>query len=210
MTLYRVNLMPARKREAKARKVHLAKWGTTLAVYGAMLVLGSFLCRHYADADLGEVESQIRKASVETGVNARVAQGLVEELARSRQKLDTALAVGQQPDWGSLLDLVAKDLGDNLVLEMCRLQRFRGAERAPAAGAPAPGPQEGLGEQFLLNVSGLARSQSDVSACMLRLEQTGLFDRVKLIQTNRHTFLSNNVVGFDLECTFQGSGGASP
>jgi Tfp pilus assembly protein PilN len=128
----------------------------------------------------------------------------------TQQKLSTAQAVGQQPDWGALLDLLARNLGDNLVLELCRLQHLKGGEKAPASGAPASGANDGLGEQFLLEISGLARTQSDVSDCVLRLEKAGLFDRVKLIKTNRHSFLSGKAVAFDLECTFQGGGGATP
>ena len=51
-----------------------------------------------------------------------------------------------------------------------------------------------------LLLGGLGRTQSSVAQFVVRLEQTGLFDEVKMITATREPFLSNEAVGFKLEC----------
>jgi hypothetical protein len=63
---------------------------------------------------------------------------------------------------------------------------------------------------FVLNIAGLARSQLAVSQFILRLEQTGLFDRVSLIDTARETFLGGPATGFKLECSLTGTAAGAP
>jgi Tfp pilus assembly protein PilN len=188
-----VNLIPLGRREAKANKAHLLKLASALVIYGALLLGGYFLCIRYVALDSQPLDSEIR--TVAAGLNASSCQVLVltEELDKAQQKLQAAQAVGQQPDWGSVLRAVAQNLGDQIVLDLCRLQKVPPVSQSPAN-------DEVLDGSFLLEVSGWAKAQADVSAYVLRLEQTGLFGKVKLVKTTRQLFLGQQAVAFRLEC----------
>jgi Tfp pilus assembly protein PilN len=198
-----INLMPAYRLQAKARKAHLLKWGGGLAVYATLILIGYMICTRYVARDHRELDADARKTTLETNAANRIVTALNEELAQARQQLRTAQAVGQQPDWGTLLGLLANSLGDDVVMDSCRLQ----PSRVEKPAKPEPGKPGAGGEQITLELTGLARDQADVSAYMLRLEKTGLFDKVKLIKTNRQPFLSDKALAFRLECLIQGREG---
>jgi hypothetical protein len=44
-----------------------------------------------------------------------------------------------------------------------------------------------------------------VSQFVLRLEQTGLFESVELVKTNREPFLATDAVAFKLDCQLKGA-----
>ena len=70
-------------------------------------------------------------------------------------------------------------------------------------GAAAPNPAASRsGPDVLLEVVGIGRSQLAVSQHVLRLEQTGLFSKVNLIDTGREPFLNTNAIGFRIQCVF--------
>ena len=139
---------------------------------------------------------------VATGLNTSSCQVMVltEEVAQVRRKLQAAQAVGQQPDWGGVLKVVAQNLGDQIVLDLCQLRKASPASPSPANNDTSDG-------SLLLELSGWAKAQADVSAYVLRLEQTRLFGKVKLVKTTRQVFLGHPAVAFQLECTLGDSGG---
>ncbi len=189
-----VNLIPLGRREAKANKAHLLKLASALVVYGAALLVGYFLCIRHVALDSKPLDSEIRTVAARLNASSCQVLVLTVELAQARQKLQAAQAVGQQPDWGSVLRAVAQNLGDQIVLDLCRLQKVPPVSQSPAN----PDASDG---SFLLEVSGWAKAQADVSAYVLRLEQTGLFGKVKLVKTTRQVFLGEQAMAFRLECT---------
>ena len=134
------------------------------------------------------------------------------ELVRAAGELKSARAVGGQPDWGVLLTLLAENVGDDVVLEFCRLRpvgrawnSLRGG-RSYDPGTAGQAPQALDDSPLLLELSGLGLSQTAVSGFILRLERTELFDRVRLIKSSRRAFLHKKAIAFQLECLLAGRG----
>ena len=200
-----VNLIPARRREAKARKARLRKWTLTLAAYLVVLLAGYFLLDRYAMGNTQALRSQSKRAVTELGRARQMIGALNRELDQAGKKLQTAQQIGGQPDWGALLAILSQNKNDNVVLNYCRMDQAGAGENV----SKAPEAKSGSGDApLVLELGGFAKAQSDVSGYVLRLETLGLFGKVKLVKTNRELYLGQEAVSFRLECTLQGSQGA--
>jgi len=116
--------------------------------------------------------------------------------------------VGEQPDWGMLLSLLASKLGDDAALSLCSLEPVQplavgvkgpanpGADRAKETGRP---------QQLKLVLKGNARTQEAASTFVLALEKTGAFDRVNLVETQRDQ-KGEVGVAFEVVCEMSDSG----
>ncbi|MFB3890804.1 MAG: PilN domain-containing protein [Phycisphaerae bacterium] len=208
-----VNLIPARRREAKARAAHKAKWASFMIVYVVATVLAYLVCDRHALPNISLKREAHNVSGLLDAVNRQVLS-LNQDIAAVQQKLQTARAVGRQPDWSALTAMVARNLGDNVVLDLCRLQRKGPSDKTAARPDAAPGvalPEAGP-SGYLLELSGFAKAQADVADFVLRLERTGLFDRVRMVRTTRQPFLDGKAVAFRLECGFgeRGPNGDAP
>mgnify|MGYP000049651221 CR=1 FL=1 len=58
------------------------------------------------------------------------------------------------------------------------------------------------GCRYTLVLNGFGRSQESVSRFVLRLEESGAFDLVRLVSSSRQTFLQGEAVAFGVECQF--------
>ena len=206
-----VNLIPASRREAKALRRRLRLWAGVLAIYGPLAVAGYAACWVFAgggrEADphrqaVGKLSADIQAAGREVRrTRAQIDQGLL--------KLRAQRAVVRHPDWSFLLAALGAAVGDEVVLERCTLSPLdaagaRGSDAPPPrARSPAAAPEPG----YRLDVVGIARSAPAVSRYVLRLENTRLFDRVRLAKTSRQPFLDAEAVGFHLECVLGAPGG---
>jgi len=181
-------------------------------VFGAVLLLACEAChvvwggeRRVLDAGIDATADQIKQSS-------HVIQTLCRELADVQWNLDSCRAVGKQPNWGIPLALLAEKLSEDVVLERCELDAIKepagetAAEESDGAGEAQDGTLSG---RFVFRVSGFGRSQTAVSQFVLRLEKLKLFNRVKLIKTNRREFLSGKAIEFRLECLLEGRGGTA-
>ena len=63
---------------------------------------------------------------------------------------------------------------------------------------------------MVLGLSGLGLSQAAVSQFVLKLERTGLFARVALIDTSRAALDRTDAIAFRIECSLDEPAGASP
>jgi len=200
----RVNLIPAPRRQAAARRLHLRHWSAGMLLYFGALAAVYTLCHR----SLGDRSAALAQASgavqQEIEVSNRLQGALDKAIAAAAWRLDSARFIGKSPDWSVLLALAARQLGDEVVLEKLLLApvKLGGAE----AGRRKAAPDATDAELFVLELSGVAKSQTAVSEFILRLEKTKLFDRVRLIQTDRGPFLGGSGVTFRLECTFEGAG----
>jgi hypothetical protein len=202
-----VNLIPGKRRDAKARKDRRRKWVLALASYLVVLLAGYFLLDHYALGNTQALRSQSKKALMELGRSRQLTGALNQELAQTGKKLQTAQEIGGQPDWGALLAILAQNASENVLLNSCRMDRAQAADNAPKGGEAKAGSDE---SPVVLELGGFAKAQSDVSEYVLRLEKLGLFEKVKLVKTSRETYLAQEAVSFQLECTLQGNGGSKP
>ena len=189
-----VNLIPSPKRLAAQRRRRTRCWVATCAVYILTIAAVYLSCRiRWGGSDLRADE--MTRISAEKDGFSRRRTAVKGAVAALRAKIDANNAVGQQPDWSILLALLARNMGSEVVLKHCGLD-------LDLKGRPVDdSDQTGRRRQFVLEVRGIGRTQTSVSAFVLRLEKAGLFDRVKLIRTSREDFMSGKAVAFQLACT---------
>jgi hypothetical protein len=137
-------------------------------------------------------------------------------LATARAELDgvesllrSSRAITDQPDWSALLGLLSTKAGNDVFLRSCGVRprdpaayaapvKPAGPPARPAAGGKPPPPPD---PTVLVALAGLGASQASVSQFALRLEATGLFDRVRLLETSREVAVGLQLVSFRIECT---------
>ena len=200
-----VNLVPDARLAKKRRRVRLRVWTALCLAYALVLVAmsaGGYVIWSGGDVALAnELEAVGEQAkdyqfSIDT---------LQQELAEAEAALQASRAMGNQPDWSTLLVLLAQKLGDEIVLDGCKLSPL--AEQEDPSGAKTASPKLSakdipLGQRrYCLKLSGFGRTQTAVSQFVLRLEQIPLFEEVKLVKSNRQDFLSSEAVGFEIECS---------
>lgn len=192
-----VNLIPAKRRLARRRHRRVARWITACAVYGGLLaVLYGVVMARWGDAGdetygrLDEVRSAYQQSQLTMGL-------LRARLTEARRQMYADQLITQRPDWSVVLILLAETLDDDLVLQACQLDAPRVSENVTF---PGPGSQQG---RQLLHLSGMATAPLAVSQLALRLEATGLFSRVAVVETRRGSFASRKVVTFSIECVIE-------
>jgi Tfp pilus assembly protein PilN len=199
--IQRVNLIPAGRQLTRRYRQRAKRWVLGCAAYAALLLVVGAAVRSIsggASSAIATELEQVRAAIEQT--NHSMSQ-LQPRLARSRTTLAASRSVGTQPDWSVLMGLVAQLLGDDTVLVSCTIEpveQSRAATVDPSARPP---------DRYLLRISGLGQDHTAVSAFVLRLEQTQLFQSVKLIDTRKEPFRKTQAVGFHIECALSGSSG---
>ncbi|HEY7088394.1 MAG TPA: PilN domain-containing protein [Tepidisphaeraceae bacterium] len=196
MTVNRgVNLIPSTRREARHRRTRLRCWiGAGIAWAGlvASVCVGvhlSLLGNDYT-ATAGELTGVREHVS---DLNNRLAETR-RDLMRAEVGRQTAQTLSDQPDWSLLLSILGQAVGDEVVLRELQLK--------PLSDPKSIASQRG----FEVQLRGFSRSQPQVSRFVLRLQQVGLFDEVKLQRTGREPVLNTSAVTFDINCTIQQDG----
>jgi len=110
-----------------------------------------------------------------------------------------ALGLNAPAELNGLLAPMLDDFTKQIVLASCELEPVRGV--APALNAAAGQSLAATQPTYTLFLTGMGRSQGSISQYVLRLEQTGLFDRVTLIESKRTPFGEGEAVSFRIGCT---------
>lgn len=203
--MQQLNLIPLPRRRLKRSRRHL---GVSAAICAAFLALsaayvGAAAMLVDSNPSLNDDLAEAR-ASIERG--GKKLSALTAEASAARSRLLAATVIREQPDWSMLLALLGEKTGDDVVLRACRVKPIDAAPAKTAPGkAPAKPVAAALESKFIVELGGLGRNQMAVSHFVLRLEQSGLFDRVTLMDTNREAFLSGEASGFRVECALSGS-----
>jgi hypothetical protein len=217
-----VNLIPRARRLAKARRRRLRHWAAILGAYSVLVIVGVVVCHAALLTDRGSLQRQLELVNNSTEKSRVQIKSLSDEMKRARAVWRAAHAVGEQPDWSLLLAMLSKSVGDQVVLRTARLHllapesRSTGSEQPRSTGEPAPAradaaatdpsrsPENRTAQRITgilrLELSGLGRSQTAVTDFVLHLEQLGLFDRARLMETRREPFLDSQAVAFRIEC----------
>jgi hypothetical protein len=224
-----INLIPAPRLAARRRRAHrrycvagCAGWALlSLALAGAAHAVW-----HEQDPQAAE---RLAKVTEEMQRTERVTAGLRAQLAAAQSTLRANQAIVSQPDWSILLGLLGREVGNDVVLKGCRVRLgvlSRGPAPAPAPApradarrpgnrqvAPAPQPEPAASQApeptFILEASGMALDHAAANRFLLRLEQTGLFSKVTLLDTTREPFFDKNAIAFRLECGLNASAPAA-
>ncbi|MDB5301979.1 MAG: hypothetical protein JWO87_3642 [Phycisphaerales bacterium] len=199
-----INLIPAPRRDAKRRRGHLRWCAAGCGGFSGAVLLAAIACRVLWGGGEPGLDRQLTIAQEEV----RRADAAFTEARNELASVNAANAadrqIAGQPDWSLLLALVADRAGNEVVLRSLsvtpRPVEIIAAKPAPAAGKPAP-PPPAPSRSLMLMASGLGKSQPAVTQFALRLEKTGLFSRVRLIDTSRENFLADEATAFHLECS---------
>lgn len=201
-----INLIPDSRRRVRTHRNRIKCWVAAGSVYGFILLIGCGLLRTvWATGDPDTLsrsnQTQARMQAIHDSIS-----DIHSQLGAYEQTLTANRDLIEHPDWGLLLGLLSKTLGDNLVLREFEIQRIAMSD----ANSSQQVDEEASGHgdtAFRLTIKGMGRTQAAVSQFALRLEKTGLFDGVKLLDTSLAPFLSGKAVAFRLECKL--AGGAS-
>lgn len=204
------NLMPAPRRHAKACRNRLRQWAAPFLAFAVMLVMVCVTCHKTWGVGPEPLAEQIRQTKDRIDMSGRTVEDLRKQLTAARWRLDTFKGVGRQPDWSMMLKLLSDGLGAEVVLRSCELNETMISSIAPK-GRKGESLNAGGGADdnnrmaFVLDVAGLARSQTAVSQFVLRMERSGMFDSVRLVSTIREPFMNSKAVAFRLKCTLEGA-----
>jgi hypothetical protein len=202
-----VNLIPTARLQTKRLRRRLRAWtaaivGWTCIVLGACaaarLLLGPDRAAAVAD-ELARTQAQVVQVRSQA---SQVAKQLFEADATRRG----AEALVDQPDWSILMSGVAALTGDDLMLREFHLTPAEetGA-RAGASAQPTTRPAH-----YELRLRGLGRQQQAVGQFVVRLQQLGLFDEVRLARSGREPLGNSSVIGFEITCTLGEADGGAP
>lgn len=200
-----VNLIPLARRRSRKRRARIRLWAVVCGVYGAA-VGGWYLWYGISSAvDAGGVAAELaaaqgRVADLEGQIKARGIRA-----AEAEALYEAAVSISDQPDWGTLLAVLGRGLGTGTVLNGCVLTP-EAPRLASAEGGVSAEVRPG---SYLLTVSGIGRTQEDVSRYVLDLEHTGIFARVTLKEARRTEFLVGQAVAFTIECGMVDAGGGA-
>jgi len=183
-----INLIPSSRQAARRRRRQVGwcaagcvAYGLAAAAAGAVAVVVWGGRDVAVTGELSSVQQDIQKS------NQSLAQANAA-LARARTVLGATRQMCERPDWGQLPALLAQEGSDRVMLRTCEL-----SPAGPAtAGVPA-GP-------FVLLAAGVARTPADAQQYAIRLQKTGLFDRVTLVDTHREPFAGLEAAAFRIEC----------
>ncbi len=211
------NLIPPVRQTARRRRSRVRFWISACTVYALVLVAAGGALQSVLGSTDSVLESEVSALSTEiSGTKREVAQ-VQPKLVEAKLTLAASQAVGSQPNWSVLLTLLADALRDpssadgesDLVLSACELERVSelpsGVPLAIAGGGAASAGGEAAKSmtgkrRFSLRVAGVGKTQAVISQYVLRLEQTGLFERVTLLETKRTPFVNGEAVAFRLDC----------
>lgn len=196
MSIPAINLIPMRRREARrlrghARRCALLSGALMVAVLGAALGFRAIWGGQdqAIDHQLANSTSEVERAGAEF-------HELDQKLAQIRAQRDSITTLRAQPDWSLLLALVGRQTGTDVALRSCSV-------RPQQATATTAKTSSNLPPGLELCLSGIGKSDIAVSQFVLRLEQTKLFSKVKLIDSTRQPFQSQQVFSFRIECPLE-------
>jgi Tfp pilus assembly protein PilN len=199
-----VNLIPAVRRDAKRGRKHHKVCALACCAYALLLgcgVAGTYLAGSSSSggesigASLGSTNAEIDRLEKQIAA-ART------ELTAANATIEANRTVAEQPDWSILLALLAKTTGEDVVLRSVLVAPPPNS--LPLAAPTTPGKTAASPPQpeAVLELTGIGQSQLAVSQHVLRLEQSGLFSKVTLLDTGRESFANTNVIAFRLQCQF--------
>jgi len=202
-----VNLIPAGRLAGRRRRRRLCLWVAVCGVYAALVAAGS-LTFHVAHAGEGRsMAEHLEAAARQIERDNRVLLEIRRQLAETMTALETTTAIHGQPDWGKLLTGLSLQVGDQIVLSRCQLTTLTADKKVITVEGSGSLPAGPLGTfltgcRHTLVLNGFGKSQESVSRFVLRLEESGAFDLVRLVNSSRQTFLTGEAVAFGVECHF--------
>jgi hypothetical protein len=174
-------------------------------------VAASVACHGVWGEAEAHVAGQLAGAAADVDQTGKAIAGVRADLDAAHATLRASRSIAEQPDWSAVMALLAAKAGPDVALRGCTVRPKDPEPQQPKApqpkdpkksGAKTPARPEPPPEPVMvLTVSGLGKTQFAVSQFALRLEATGLFARVSLIETNREAFEKGEAIAFRVECS---------
>ena len=212
-----INLIPLQRLEARHRRRRIRAWTTAISIYAVLLIAGSAAVHIFWDKTERELSQELATIDRKLTDLNRQLQAIHPELTEATIQLDASRAVAVQPDWSVLLALLSRLRGENIVLERCALipeTVLPESRPAPVSVPTTPVTATSAGPartarsvrkamNVRLEIKGLGRTHQDVSRFVLSLEETGLFNEVKLMETLRQSFRTEHAISFRVNCSMR-------
>src|SRR4051812_17169627 len=217
-----VNLIPAPRRAAKRRRVHLRRCAVGCVAWAALSVAAACLAHAVWRVEDPLAAERLARMNEEINHTERAVSDVRLQLAKAQSTFRGNEAIAAQPDWSILLALLGKQVENDVVLKNAHVRPAntvrgaiavaprpdarRAAPRTTGAGDPAAPPAADA-IPYVLEATGLALDYPAANQFVLRLEATGLFSRVTLLDTAKESFMEKNKTAFRLECVLDQSPG---
>lgn len=193
-----INLIPAYRINARRGRDHRRLWYFVLSGYALALALVWVVgARLVLTGD--DPEALTEKAATQILQTSAQRADLRARLIEARDELDASNWINERPDWSILLALIGRSTGPDVVISHLSLTGDSGPRRGTATDEPRA-----------VHLGCLARRQAAVSAFALRLEQSGLFRRVAILNTNREYYQGEPAIAFNIECLLDTHPEATP
>jgi Tfp pilus assembly protein PilN len=178
-------------------------WGGALYLTAVLGGVGVLAAAWAGDWAMGNDEAAVTHQRIEEREGALAK--LRPELDEARQQLAAMKRVNEQPDWSILLAILSQTTGNGIALTDCRVTpKVPNRPVVPATPAVAPARASApVVTEYSIELSGMGRSQYDVSSFVVRLEQTKLFDRVVVGRASGETGRGGHGVGFGVTCVIE-------
>jgi hypothetical protein len=200
-----VNLIPAPRRDSKRRRKHRNVCAAACGAYGVVLACALGVAHLMWSGAGAKLDEELASADAAIERAQRQADDCRAELTAARATVEANRTVAEQPDWSVLLALLATTTGDDVVLrsvvvapQAATPSALTSGQAAAAAKSAAPA----AAPEVVLEVHGVGRTQLAVQQHALRVEQTGLFAKVAVLDTGREPYLMQDAIAFRLQCTF--------
>lgn len=192
-----VDFIPPRVRAHRRSRARVRAWCGVVAALAAVLSVSfGVLLAHGDDTSAGVGEELLRvKGKLER--EAREHAAINERIAGAEAGIALSRAIGRHPDWSVLLDLLALERGEDVVLSRVSV---RPVEVAASAPGPASLAKAVRADAYRVRIAGQARTQAAATSFPVRLEEMKLFDSVGAVETRPIVVRGKPYVGFEVEC----------
>lgn len=209
-----INLIPAPRLQARRRRVHRLRCAAGCLAYAGVLGIATAISHAVLETADPQLQNRLTAVGLTIDQTSRSIASTRAQLDAAQSTLRASRSIAEQPDWSALLALLASKSGDEIVLKGCAV-RPREPERPavapdPRKPGPKPAPVPPSEPVMIVALSGLGKSQQSISRFALRLEETRLFGRVTLLDTNRETGDRPDAIGFRIECALDDPGTSAP
>lgn len=198
------NLIPKRRRSARRRRKRIRAWAEICLAYAVVLGIGCGIYRSGWPVG-GDLADELQAVAAQIEQSNQSITERSDDLAQARLIHAAAQRVADQPDWSVLLALIDQTLGDDIVLNRCRLDQMdpSGDSMAlPVSNAEAlDRPLDEMPKAYTFALSGYGRDPESVAQFVLRLERLDLFGQVTAMRTSRTSFLGGTAIAFEVVCT---------
>lgn len=196
MSIPAINLIPMQRREARRLRGHARRCALLSGAFVVVVLAAAIGFRAVWGGDDPTIDHQLVNSNSEVERAGAEFHELDQKLSEYRATQTAVETLRAQPDWSLLLALVGRQTGNEVALRSWSLRPQQTNAQTTKGSAMMPPDLE-------LCLSGIGKSDIAVSQFVLRLEQTKLFSKVKLIDSTRQPFQSQQVFSFRIECPLE-------